>query len=42
MSSSPTLWPSLRLRELESGTLGKFDRLQLSGKYDFRFSIGSD
>jgi hypothetical protein len=27
-------------RKLESGTVGKFDRLQLSGKYDFSFSIG--
>lgn len=27
-------------RRLESGVSGKFDRLQLSGKYDFRFSIG--
>ena len=28
-------------RKLQSGTTGKFDRLQLSGKYDFSFSIGN-
>jgi hypothetical protein len=28
-------------RKLESGTVGKFDRLQLSGKYDFSLSIGN-
>ena len=28
-------------RVLESGVKGKFDRLQLSGKYDFSFSIST-
>jgi hypothetical protein len=29
-------------RKLESGTTGKFDRLQFSGKYDFSFSFTSN
>ena len=26
-------------RKLESGALGRFDRVQFAGKYDFSFSI---
>jgi hypothetical protein len=26
-------------RSLESGTSGRFDRLQFAGKYDFSFSV---